>query len=278
MPFYRRRFRRKMRPAYYGTKKYGRKKYGRKRFNRKFVKNQGQAYQTIKSLVMPKNLNVKLRSTYNFNTDTTTQDRWVFLGNSIIPYCSSGQTGSGPISYPGSTMLPVNGDTIDAGALEYGQFYESYFSHGSAISVDVVSLNAGPSNILNAVLIPVNYKINPNDLDNLTFAQAMSYAGARYTKLGPSTGGPNRRLLKAFRKTKTMIGIKDVQDDEDLECAMPKSNITNAASMVPTDGFYWYFKIYPAPSAMEYSVTVKIAGYFTLNDRSFVDNGVVDLP
>lgn len=266
MPLYRRRYR----PRRTFRRKYG-KKYGRKRFSKKkFVKSVGRPIQTITSLAMARQANVKIRWVQQFTGSTTANTtRWLFSGNAIYAYPSNVQ----PFPFMGSsyygTATATAGDWLPSAILPWGQFFGSYKSYGSGIKIDYSSRQNTATDITYIILGAFNNDVLPSTLDGLNYLQLAAMPQCKHFQVGPGTGGPNRIIKKAFRKTKHMIGIKDIRDCEDLEANLPTSTTLSGTPQeyFPTDGFYWYFRVFGAPADVEYAVTIQVDQYLNLNDR-----------
>lgn len=247
---------------YYRRNRKYTKSYKKKRFSKKkFVSTVGKT--VVKAPIQARELYVKLHFTRsaNMNVSAGGGSTLAVLGNSLIPM---------PASYSGSIST---GDLWCAGVAEYAGFYNLYRVLGCSIKIQLTNIST--SNVLRCVLVPVTFggpetgssstvgdKIS--ELDGLTYDQLIQQPYTKSRVIGYATGGPNSIYLKLFRKTKSMLGCKDIRDNENTYARMP--DITGANGTILSGGafsWFYYIRIFNAAASIQtvdYSIKVK---YYT---------------
>lgn len=257
------------------------KAFGRKRFSKKsFYKVNNLNRVSIRPMVYPRELYVKFRSVQleNLGIGVSNSTRRFYLGNSATFLPAQGALGAfvdPPPAIPAGELYP-------GGFPEYGSFYDKHRVIGSSIKIEgYVTTNATVS-FVRLVFIPITAAPdNANDtianminqLDTYTFDQLMAIPQAQQRQCGIQTGGFARYVFKAFRKTKDMLTIRDVRDNEDLNCDMPEPIAAATGSRPPTQ-FLWgyYFRAFndSATQGQEIRHTVTVKTYMNLNQRRVV--------
>lgn len=266
------------------TKRYG-KKYGRKRFKNKRFNNVSQL--SMRATLAPRTLYVKLPwvQTFTPTVGTSGTQRIYFQGNGLVPYTTTGQNPANPNNNPGA------GDIFPAGAVEYSQFYDKYFINGSSIKVEAVSTNSqalATSPLVRAVLLAVpfyRYAVGSttdgdgwgevrDQLNGYSYEQLLAYPFAKWRMLGTNTGGASRLVFKMFRKTKPLVGVKDIKDNKELSGELPDGSIVdnaNTPAINPFTGFMYYLRFFnaDATTTAPLQITVRMKLYATFTSREF---------
>lgn len=274
-----------------GARRYGAKVGGR-RFGRpkrgkfggmRFKKRNDANNMKVKGLLIPKNANVKLATSVDYETVVGTTGplgfREVWLGNSVVPRCGTGAFG-GQVVTPSSNAgvyTAISGNKFLAGATEWANFYNNYYSYGSKINVEII--NNGVSSTIRCVLLAVTDQVFVDQLDSLTYEELLAYPGVLKRYVGIASGGHERIVMKGFRKTKNMLGIKDLIDNDETHFKLGVNNTNIVVTPVgepATDVgryWYWYFRAIPSNDTTEnlvMSATFKYTNYLKLTDRNFI--------
>lgn len=259
MPYAKRTYRRR-RP----TRSVRRSSAKRSRFSKKkrFVKNNSNMVK-INTSVMAKTAYVKLPWTFNEQRSigATTNYSWTFRGNSIAPQ-------------GGNTTGITAGSILPSGCVEYASFYDKYRVLGASLSVQF--LTASTSNWVRVILLPVSASDAASDLativteyDTYSYSQLAAMPGAQSRIVGFASGSNAQVFLKAFRKTKHMLGIKDIRDQDELLGDMPST--AGAGGTQPFEEgrqWFYYFRAFnPAGSAVTVEIMAKMKLYVELNNR-----------
>lgn len=264
------RFLRNVKGRRFGGSKKG--KFGGMRFK----KRNDAIKQNIKGLIIPKAANVKLALGIDFEQVTGTTGplgfREVWIGNSMVPRCGTGTFGGQVVSAGDNSGVTgaVSGNKIVAGADAWSAFFNDYYSYGSKLSVEVINNSTTSAR---CVLLAVTDSTPVSQLDALTYEELLSYPGVQKRYLGISTGGNERLIMKGFRKTKNMLGIKDLVDNDDLKMINPATLSLPSAVVTPDHYWYWYFRAIPSnnvDTTVTLSATFKYTGYYKLVEREFV--------
>lgn len=276
-------------------RRYG-KKYGRARWkNKKFSKFNNKSRASIKGLIMPKSAYVKLpwrriATTTTINPSNSYATLWVPTG--YIP---------APSDY---TSVPTRiqaqaGDTFTNGIDKYSQFFDVGYVLGSSLKLQVMNCNtvfAGgnqtPQILATLVCYPYNHQGNTtvgldpaqnvravyNYLESLTDdnLQSLAYAQSRLITLGYSK---SEIFMKMFRKTKQMTGIKDVEDNDDMEINLPQTGIDfSSTNYCSGQGYLYYLRLTniagDGANAQVVRVNAKLTQYWKLTSRRAVLQGV----
>jgi len=213
---------------------------------------------------------------------TYTKMRWVGY-STITPaassYFSLGINGTGiyPLGLEGSAA--VNGLVSYTGAPQFGRFYNQYHILGTKINIQVISQTSG--DIQQVVLIPVACTGNTGMssmityLDTKTYTELIQYPGAKYKLLSTSGNANNMCYLSSFAKTKSIMGITNIKDADNLDGNLPDPQSdapdTDTNGSNPADTYMWYFRIFNiSASASALRVNISLKGYFHLFARNFI--------
>lgn len=268
----------------------------RSRFtNRSFSNNRA----ILSGLTIPKTLNVKLAYTKEFRADcTVTTGTWsdIYHPSGTRTFPVSGTTASivflgshccTPLFQPASSTTEI--EDFPSGLQDWSTFYSEAVCFGSSIHVDFVGSDPITNLALRYVLLPIasddlDDYTTPNaatnntraTLDALTFQDLMSYPGAQsgYVR-HPGAGSSS---VKAFRKTKHMLGIKDVIDNQQSltmnlpTAADPNSGRNTISSNVDPTLWLWYFRVLPYSTAVQQDImyTFRLKYYLQLQTRRLI--------
>lgn len=279
-----------------------RRTYGRKRFSRKRFARSNRNYTAINTTTIGKNTRVKFTYTKEWTADVIgLTNQWADIafprGGVLYSYPQAGAKPS--ITFSGShfctplgsySAIPLTED-YPSGLVEWASFYDEAICFGSSISIQIQpSGGAAALNLVNLrwVLLPVaaiDYTdvIRPSSgsvrtqYDALDYQDIASYPGAKsgYVK----TAMANTTYIKAFRKTKHMLGVKDIRDNQSqLTMTLPKStDLTLGSNATPptnqaVNGWVWYFRVFPMNSTDSDNVmfSVRINYYTQLQSRGII--------
>lgn len=256
------------RPRVY--KRYG-KKYGRRRWkSKKFVKSTATS-STIRPPLASRNLYVKLPYSRVFATSigTSSAQSYVFTGNALVPYTAA------------ASGNPAAGDVLPGGLIQYGQFYNDAVAFGSSFKCQIMAPSTAVNSLLRCVLITMPFRdgvIGGSDqdrsavitqLDSYTYEQLIAWPYASWKTLSIGSGGSPTVYFKKFRKTKSMLGVKDVVDGPEFRMDMPQTTADLAGD--PSEGFIWYLRIFnrSTTDAIVPEVVVKMSTYLKMSTREF---------
>lgn len=245
-------------PYYKRNKRYT-KPYKKKRFSKKkFISSAGKT--VVKAPIQARELYVKLHLTQSRNQNITASSGFTLaiLGNSLIPL---------PQLYNGTIS---SGDLWCAGVTEYASFYNLYRVLGSSIKLQLTQINT--ANVLRCVIVPVavggpetgtsyNVADKITELDSLTYDQLIQQPYVTNRILGIASGGPNTLFLKLFRKSKSMIAVKDIRDNQDTMLRLPDITGSNGQILCSSpNAWFYYIRIFNAAgtaTTIDYSIKVK---------------------
>lgn len=245
-------------PRRYGkSRKYRPRKLNRKRFSKKRFIKSNYARSVIKAPVNARDTYVKFPwlRTFQPNISASSGQTYVFLGNSLIP---------NPASFVGTT----SGDTWCSGVSEYASFYNLYRVLGTSIKIQITAISA--NNVLRAVLLPIALGDNETgavggisarvaELDALTYDQLSQQPFAQSKTIGLATGGNSARWFKMFRKSKYMLGVKDIRDQDGSLLRLPDTNGSNGTvAFQSPNAWFYYLRIFNSASASAQSVEVQV--------------------
>lgn len=252
--------------------------------------------------VIPLTMNVKLPYTKEFRADLAlTTGLWadIYHPSGTRTYPVSGQPSS--IVFLGShccTPLvdpsPTSNTYIEdypSGLADWSAFYDEAVCHGSSISIQIQPSDPIVAMNTRWVLLPIasskvtDYSL-PNAptgggttkdiLDALPYADLMSYPGAKsgYVK----HMGAGSTYIKAFRKTKSMIGVKDIVDNQDgLVMNLPVPSSPNSSSNNPGNvsdpqAWIWYFRVFAYSASLQSDImfTFRLNYYLQLQTRKAI--------
>lgn len=258
----------------YGYRKYSKKSYSyrkkgykgtKKRFSKKKFMRSNYGKTIVKAPVNARDTYVKLPflRTFQPTIAAASGQTYAVLGNSLIPM---------PSSY---TSVITLGDTWCSGVSEYAAFYNNYRVLGSSIKIQVTAVSA--NNVFRVVLLPImnggtevggvagTVAQRITELDALTYDQLAQQPFAQAKTLGVATGGNATVYMKTFRKTKYMLGCKDIKDNNATLFNLPDTNGSNGQISCEVDtSFFYYLRIFNTAGASSQTVEVQIkAKYYT---------------
>lgn len=264
---------------------------GKRRFSKRRFARGSSNRARIPGTTIPKSLSVKLPYTKEFRADlAVTSGLWadVYHPSGTRTFPIAGQNPSivflgshccTPLSIPGGSIV----EDYPSALTDWSQFYEEALCHGSSISVQIMPSDPVTAMNLRWVLLPIASN-DPDDLtqpnvtatgvkgilDALPIQDLMSYPGAMSGYVKHVGAGPTR--VKAFRKTKHMLGIKDVADQQDvLTMTLPTAAAPNTGTNVSagTTCWLWYFRLLPYSTAVQQDImfTFRLNYYLQLITR-----------
>lgn len=241
----------------------------RPRFSKKkFTKYKKSSSTVVRPLTNSKQLYVKLR--------------WTQIQTSTIAAGSFGSnafncTSCAPLSLaPG---IPV-GSEFYSGIPEYSDFYDNYTPLGTSISIRILN-NRTIETFYRAVLVPVSTSLGDMPthrtiLDGYDYSDLAGLPGAQTRVLGLGTGGAAMASFKMFRKTKGMIAVKDIRDNEILKQDLPVGTSGGFCTTAENTSWFYYLKIFNsnATQATTIETEVKLKTYFMLSGRKTITQAV----
>lgn len=292
MPYRRRNYSRKpytsyRRKTYRKGKRNARGRFARKTFRKSMTLRAG--------LYIPRQAYVKLPFTSIIQVpQLTTGANWTLgiWGNGLTCPLSINPSGN-----------PSVGDKYPLGLEQYSSFYQYYkvlgasckvqINNGTTISGDSVSTSNASyyCALLSAQGTPYDtdtdsnwYKMANSDTENL-----ISFPGCSWRLVSNSVGSRSNQFLKRWTKTKSILGVKDVKDIDDLQGYLPgsESDFPNgrnpSQSDAPNGGsdHNWFFMLRIDPNiaatipANAVSIVLKVKYYVQLYGRDFNNQGVV---
>lgn len=243
----------------------------RKRFSKKrFTKYSTKGKTVVKSPVNARETFVKLpyMKTQNVSLGATSSTSIAYLGNSLIPT---------PASY--ASASPSAGDVWCSGVQEYANFYNQYRVLGCSLKIQLVSV-VGTGNIFRCVLLPIalggaetgSHTITGRiaELDALSYDNLCMQPYAQSKILGLSTGGNAACYFKMFRKSKSMLAIKDIRDDENTLVNLPDPDGSGGQMIInASDTWFYYLRIFNQHSSTQtIEVSAKLKYYTQLSGRT----------
>lgn len=279
------------------TRKTYRRKYTNKtKYNRRGRKRayNNRTTLTMRAPLASNNLNVKIpwAQTFDFDFNNAQTDDFIVLGgNHLVPHTDLGQTDMRPI--------PGAGDSFPGGILEYSRLYDKYVCYGSSLYIEAVNASLPANTVIptiRAVLLAVPYSridtdnINHTDswdgvrnqLNSYTYDQLLVWPGAKFRMIASGYGGNNRLVFKMYRSTRSLLGVKDMRDNNQWDYGLGgylpdgQSNIPEAVirtQINPAYGFMYFLKLFastvPVGQTFTVQVTVRMKLYMGLSSREF---------
>lgn len=272
MPYARRNFRRTRKTYRRSRKGYRRRRFARKRFMRR-------APGLRAGLYIPRQAYVKLPFTQIIsNPQIAPGNGWTFgiQGNGICCPLSTSLTGQ-----------PATGERYPLGLDQYSGFYKFYKVLGSSIRIQ--SSTNGP-NAVPAIMCILAGQGAVGDTDpnsnwqkfaNAPIQELLQYPGVSWKSMN-GIHGETFNFLKGFRKTKYMIGRKDIRDNDDTQGLLPGTedqapNGTNPQANDTDDSFsgcwFWMIRITTSGNGgmaeNTFDPIVKVKYYTQLYGRDF---------
>lgn len=272
MPYGRRSYRsyRPRRRTYRRRTFKGARKFARKRFTKYSTKQR----TIVKAPVLSRELYVKLPwvQQYKITIGSPNAHNDFFLGNSICPHPDVMQLNS--------TIVP-SGAVPYAGSYEYQNFYDCYRILGTSIKIMTFS---DSTYVSKCILVPVtcadeiNWSARKSILDGLSDQELASLPYAQCQYMSSHNGSRAFVFNKTFRKTKNMLGVKDIKDADSTIGNLPVQVIASEdqpGTQVPdpTYSFAYYFRIRnTGSSTFAYEYQVKMKAYVQLFGRKDIFN------
>lgn len=268
----------------YKTKRYSK---FQKRANRKYMRKRKRYVRKStalisKSFYIPKTAFVKLPFTALAVTPALAQSQFYTLaiwGSGITCPLTTSQTG-----------VPANGDKYPLGLKEYASFYQHYRVLGASCKVQLNGSGGTPLGSYYCTLLTssgrpfdTNVDSNYQRIISASTEDLMSYPGAK-TKLMSQQNGSNSNIyLKCYGKTKTILGLKDTLDNEELIGLMPGTNTSLPNGNNPYDprgSWFFVLRIDPAVGdspASTVQMIIKVKYYVQLLNRDYNNQGTAEV-
>lgn len=198
------------------------------------------------------------------------------------------------LTAPFSTgVVPAAGDLYPLGLSQYSNFYQFYKVLGASIKVQINSSTtiSGDSTATTQASYfcslsaaqgdPYDTDIGSNyfKMSNITTQDLISYPGTSWRLASQSMGNRQNVFLKAFRKTKSMLGIKDMRDAVMCQGFLPgtEASYPNGRNPTASDSYdnNWFYIIRVDPNisnpipAGSFQMIVKVKYYVQLYGRDF---------
>lgn len=251
---------------------------------------------------MGKNAMVKLTYTKEFRAGiTATTKLWTNISypTSAITFTYPAAGTISSIAFLGSHFCtPLGSATLGytedypSGLVDWSSFYEEAIVFGSSMSVTMMPTGSAASTTVGCrwVLLAIA-STDPDDvnavnagavtkteLDALDYEDLSSYPGARSGYIRSGFAGVTR--VKQFRKTKHMLGLKDITDNQlGLAMRLPTSVAIDSGANYTTNAvegtelsWIWYFRVFPMSleAQTEVMYTFRINYYTQLQSRGLI--------
>lgn len=225
-----------------------RRRFARRRMVRSRMYRSTRVRSSFKAQGLPRELAVKFPyySRGQLGGDGVFFNRFVILGNSLDPIP---QVLQGPIGSPPSSNQIQVGDWLVPGHEEYSRFYGTSIVTGSGWKIQITNPFQARVRVV-ALICPFQIgRIGVSapgalidriaELDVMHFRDLCSQPYARVYELGESLSGQASKFFKVYRRTATMLGVKDLKDritiaGEDLPL--------EAGDFLPAEGWFIYMR------------------------------------
>lgn len=275
----------------YASRKYNRMRYrrrrslakSRRRFSKKrFTKRVPRGLKA--GLYIPRQAYVKMPYTaIIYSPDITTGNYWTFgfNGNGITCPATIGPS-------------PAAGEEYPLGLLQYASFYNYYKVLGASIKVQINNTAGAASTTAQGPAFccllagqgELGASTNWSTYLTAETRDLIAYPGCSWKIMSQQTGSQSTIWLKNFRKTKSMLGRKDIRDNLDCQGMLPLissgginpsapgENPRNSSLSGGSGSWFYMIRIDPALTtgdvpANTYQVIVKIKYYVQLYGRDF---------
>lgn len=271
-------------------KTYRKRNYKRRRFSKKRFSRSPVSLRT--GLYIPKQAYVKMPFTQIIQSPALTSGanyNLAIWGTGIT--CPLGTNTNG---------VPANGDIFPLGLEEYSTFYQYYKVLGASCTVQINSSTtiSGDStatsqasyfcSLTSAQGTPYDSDTDSNyyKMVNTTTENLISYPTTSWKLMSLTTGSRQNIYLKRFGKTKSIIGVKDVRDIDNLQGLLPNTdtgapNGRNPASLSSSDNDQnWFFLLRIDPNLAvnipvnSFQIILKMKYYVQLYGRDFNNQGI----
>lgn len=280
MPYARRNYRKSRKPYRRSRKGYRRRRFARKNFSR------GVPRGLKAGLYIPKQAYVKLPFTKIISGPLLTTGQNYNLGIWGNGICC-------PLS---ASTSPVSGDLYPIGLEQYANFYQQYRVLGASIKVQInssalLSGDSASTQQASFYCALTSAQGRPNDvapnsnwakLSGATTENIISYPGTSWRLMSQAVGSRQNIFLKRFVKTKSVLGIKDVRDNEDCLCPLPGTVTGSPNGLNPGDPeSAWFFMLRVDPNLAQgvppdsFQIIVKVKYYVQFTGRDYNNQGVV---
>lgn len=184
---------------------------------------------------------------------------------------------------------PNPGDKYPLGLDQYANFYQYYRVLGASCKVQIN--NAGSANmgsfycaLLSAQGNAYDASTNSNyqKLINADTENLISYPGCSWRLVSQQNGNGQNVFLKRWTKTKTILGIKDIRDNDDTYGDLPRTDNNQSLGNNPSsEEGTWFFLLRIDPnlsstmSAGTVQIILKVKYYVQLYGRDYNNQLVV---
>lgn len=257
---------------------------GRRRFSKKrFFKRIPRSLRA--GLYIPRQAYVKLPFTQIIQVPELTDS------NYNLPIWGNGITGPLTADING---IPNPGDKYPIGVEQYANFYQYYRVLGASCKVQINNSGATPNGSFYCALLSAQgrpydtntnsnyYKITNADTENL-----ISFPGCSWRLVSQQNGSRQNVFLKRWTKTKNILGIKDIRDNDDTAGTLPLTRDAATGGDAQwgqnpsNQDFSWFFLLRIDPNlsstiaAGTVQIIVKVKYYVQLFGRDYNNQFVV---
>lgn len=230
---------------------------------------------SFKSQGLPRELAVKFPfyTEGTVNGTTTAQTRLVILGNSLDP---KPQALQGAIATPPSSAQITSGDFLVPGHEEYTAFYGTSLVTGSSWTLQFTNQDIDSATRIFVLVCPYQVgRIGSSgvgtlpariaELDSLSDVDLAAQPYAKVYNLNQVSSGHETRTFQVYRRTASMIGIKDLKDR--ITIAAEDLPLTPGDEL-PAEGWFIYARAAGGAESVPLNYTVRGMVYSHLTNRS----------
>lgn len=255
---------------------------GRRRFSKKrFFKRIPRSLRA--GLYIPRQAYVKLPFTQIIQVPELTNS------NYNLPIWGNGLCGPLTVnsSFPQS---PNPGDKFPIGLEQYANFYQYYRVLGASCKVQINASGATPNGSFYCALLSAQGRpydtsttSNYQKLTNADTENLISFPGCSWRLVSQQNGSRQNVFLKRWTKTKSIIGVKDIRDNDETVGLLPNTN-ENAfpwGNNPSTEDGSWFFLLRIDPNlsstitAGTVQIILKVKYYVQLFGRDYNNQFVV---
>lgn len=257
-----------------------RKGRARRRFARKKFLRSPRGLKA--GLYIPRQAYVKLPFTQIIQVPELTDS------NYNLPIWGNGITG--PLTTDADGGLPNPGDKYPLGVEQYAKFYQYYRVLGASCKIQINNGgSASPVGSFYCALVSAQgrpYDSSPNSnyqkLISSTTEDLISFPGCSWRLVSQQNGSRQNVFLKRFTKTKSILGVKDLRDNDGVVGKLPNTNSSidfGLNPLAPDSSWFFLLRIDPnlasTVSANTVQIILKVKYYVQLFGRDYNNQFVV---